>query len=199
MFMAHVHLFTADANFVDCQLVRTRKAEFNFFSPAELMQFVGPAVLDESSAHIPLKALLTSHSTVRVSMVENHHDASKIPSEKPSRRLGGRPRLAVEDQSFYKIGRSVEQEFLRCERGFELRRKLTNGGVLDLNALRKEMKKERFSEVEIESVLIARTPMGAAEYFVARQLYSEKKPNGLSLRTVHSAHSRYLRSKLPSV
>ena len=197
--MTHAQLFTADAHLVDCELVRLRKAEVNFSSPADLKKIFGPAALDESNASTPLKELLVSRSWLSASSVESVHAETNIPSEKLSRRPGGRPRLAVEDQCFYTIGCSVEQEFPRCKRGFELRRKVTNGGILDLNALRKEMKKERFSEVEIESVLIKRTPMGAAKYVVARQLSSEKKPNGLSLRTVHSAHSRYLRSKLPSV
>jgi hypothetical protein len=189
--MAHVQQFTADANLVDCQLVKTRKAEFNFSSPAELMQFVGPAVLDESSAHIRLKALLISRSTGRVSMVENSHDAVNIPPEKSTRKLGGRPRLAVKDQKFSKIGRLVEEEAVQCERGFGLLRRSRNDGIRDLNALRNELSKNRFSAVEIEALLEARTPKGAAKLVVAKNM-------DLNPATVHSYCSRFLSSKLPS-
>jgi hypothetical protein len=190
--MAHVQLFTADAKLVDCQLVRTRKAEFNFFSPAELMQFVGPAVLDESSAHIPLKVLLISRSTVRVSMVENSHDVVNIPPEKSTRKLGGRPRLAVKDQKFSEIGRLVGEEVVKCERGFRLLRRSRSDGIGDLNALRNELSKNRFSAVEIEALLEARTPKGAAKLVVAKKM-------GLHPATVHSYCSRFRSSKLLSL
>ena len=107
--------------------------------------------------------------------------------------------MALEKKSFFQIGRSVEQEFPQCERGFELLRRLRNHGITELNALQNELKKGQFSAVEIEALLTARTPMGATKLVVARSLSTKKKPNGLSPRTVHSSHSRYQRSKLPSV
>jgi hypothetical protein len=198
--MTHVRLFTVDADLADCEMAKKRKTEVNLFSPDDLMKIFGPAALDESSASIPLKELLISQSKQLAAFtVKNCHDAANILSEKPSRRLGGRRRLALEEKKFFEIARSVEQEFPRCECGFELLRRFRNNGITEFNALQNELRKEQLSAVEIESLLAARTPMGAAKLVVARSLPTQKKPKGLSPRTVHSSYSRYLRSKLPSV
>jgi hypothetical protein len=210
--MTYAQLFTADAHLVDCEPVRLRKAEVQLFSPADLKKIFGPAALDESNAPTPLKELLISRSWLSASSVESVCAETNIPSEKLSRRAG-RPALGVEDQRFYKIGCSVEQEFPRCERGFELRRKFTNGGILDLNTLQKEMKKERFSEVEIESALsmdscllsggrepksrskevIRASVLSASRFAPARksaQIISNMYPRDLSLPSIRAAVSR---------
>jgi hypothetical protein len=158
------------------------------------MKIFGPAALDESSAFVPLKELLILRSKLAPSMVWNSHDAANRP-----RRLGGRRRLALEEKSFFLIGRMIEEEFPRCKRGFELLRRLRNDGIVDLEALRNKLRKSEFSPVEIGALLTARTTMGATKIVVAKLRTTRTRPNGLSLRTVHSSHSRYLSSKLPSI
>jgi len=192
--MAHVRLFTVDAVLVDCAMVRKRKAEVNLLSPADLLKILGPAALDESSAFVPLKELPILSTKLAPSTVENSRDAAST-----SRRPGGRRRLGLKEKIFFRIGRMIEDEFPRCERGFKLLRRLRNDGILDLETLRKELHKGEFSAAEIGALLAARTAMGATKVVVAKSRSTPTKPNGLSLRTVHSYYSRYLSAKLPSI
>jgi hypothetical protein len=70
--------------------------------------------------------------------------------------------------------------------------KLANGNW-DVNTLRSELARHQFASKEIDAVLQARTPMGAAKRFTAKSLTSRTHPNGISLQTVNSAYSRYLK------
>jgi hypothetical protein len=70
--------------------------------------------------------------------------------------------------------------------------KLANGNW-DVNTLRSELVRHQFTSKEIDAVLQARTPMGAVKRFVAKSLTSRNHPNGISLQTVNSCYSRYLK------
>lgn len=117
------------------------------------------------------------------------------PHKKPATRGGGRKRLVTEDQRFYLIGRSVDQQLPKFEFVFKLLRELKIlGGDGDLNVLRSGLTKHHFTQNEIDIVIQARTPMGSAKRFVAKSLTSRAHPNGISLQTVNSAYSRYLKA-----
>ena len=121
--------------------------------------------------------------------------ATVWPLKKPATTGGGRKRLATEKQRFYVIGRSVDQMFPRLESAFRLLKelKITNANW-DLNACRIKLAKHHFTPKEIDALLHARTPMGAAKRFVAQSLANAKHPNGLSLQTINSCYSRYLKA-----
>jgi hypothetical protein len=115
----------------------------------------------------------------------------------------GRQRVATEKRRFHMIGCSVDEQFRRFEPAFRLLKesKIINGDW-DLNAHRRELAKHNFAPREIDALLHARTQMGAAKRFVAQILSNRKHPNGLSLQTVHSCYSRYLKvlkSKSPLI
>ena len=115
------------------------------------------------------------------------------PHKKSAMKRGGRKRLAMEKQRFYMIGCSVNQMFSRLESAFRVSKefKLANGNW-DVNTLRSELVRHQFTSKEIDAVLQARTPMGAAKRFVAKSLTSRAHPNGISLQTVNSCYSRYV-------
>ena len=116
------------------------------------------------------------------------------PHKKPATRRGGRKRLAVEKQRFYVIGCAVDEQFRKFGPAFKVLRELKIiDGNGNLNALRSELAKRRFAPKEIDVLLHARTPMGAAKRFIAQSLTNRKHRNGLSLQTIHSCHSRYLK------
>jgi hypothetical protein len=128
-------------------------------------------------------------------LAANQDDPLAAPPHKkyPTTR-GGRKRLPTEKQRFYLIGRSVDQMFSRLESAFRVSKefKLANGNS-DVNTLRSELVRHQFTSKETEAVLQARTPMGAAKRFVAKSLTSRNHPNGISLQTVNSCYSRYLK------
>jgi hypothetical protein len=108
---------------------------------------------------------------------------------------GGRKRIATERQRFYLIGLAVDQQFRKFEPAFKLLRELKIiGGNFDVNELRSILLRYSLTTKEIETVLQARTPRGAAKRFVAKSLTSHKYPSGISLGTVNSSYSRYLKA-----
>ena len=126
----------------------------------------------------------------------NRNDiAAALAGKKPAAKHGGRKRLSTDKRRFYMIGCLVEQMFPRFESAFKISKelKITNGSW-DLNSLRSELAKHRYVPKEIDAVLTARTPMGAAKRFVARSLTSRAYPSGISLQTVSSCYSRYLQA-----
>lgn len=125
---------------------------------------------------------------------EWNHAAAASPHRKLATMRGGRKRIATEKRRFYMIGCSVDQQFRRFELAFRLLKKLKIiNGNLDLNAYRSELTKHRLTPKEIDALLNARTQMGAAKRFVAQSLSNREHPNGLSLQTISSCYSRYLR------
>jgi len=108
---------------------------------------------------------------------------------------GGRKRLATERQRFYLIGLAVDQQFRKLEPAFKLLRELKITGVHSyVNELRSSLLRYNLNTNEIEAVLQARTPKGAAKRFVAKSLTNRAHPNGISLQTVNSCYSRYLKA-----
>ena len=129
-------------------------------------------------------------------LAANQDDPLAVPPHKKSSTTrGGRKKLVTEKQRFYLIGRSVDQMFSRLESAFRVSKefKLANGNW-DVNTLRSELAKHQFTPKEIDALLQARTPMGAAKRFVAKSLTSRAHPNGISLQTVNSCYSRYLKA-----
>jgi hypothetical protein len=121
--------------------------------------------------------------------------AGATPPTKRAPRSGGRKRLAKEKQRFYMIGRSVDQMFPRLESAFRLLKELRiTSANSDPNTLKNELLKRKINYQEIDAVLQAKTPMGAAKRFVGKSLTSRAHPNGISLQTVNSCYSRYLKA-----
>src|SRR5215472_531348 len=58
----------------------------------------------------------------------------------------------------------------------------------------KSFKTPKAAPKEIDAVLQARTPMGAAKRYIARTYTRPAHPNGISLKTVNSCYSRYFKS-----
>jgi hypothetical protein len=131
----------------------------------------------------------------RILAADQDDPLAASPDEKSATTRGGRKRLATEKQRFYMIGCSVDQMFSRFESAFRVSKefKLANGNW-EVNTLRSELVRHQFSSKEIDAVLQARTPMGAAKRFVAKSLTSRAHPNGISLQTVNSCYSRYLKA-----
>jgi len=100
---------------------------------------------------------------------------------------GGRSRIATDKQRFYLIGSSVDQVIPRFESAFTFLKQLKVNGNSDLNTYRTELSKIKLTYDEIDSVLLARMPRGAAKRFVAKSLR-------ISLSTVNSCYSRYLKA-----
>jgi DNA-binding PadR family transcriptional regulator len=121
--------------------------------------------------------------------------AAASPHKKSATTRGGRKRLATENQRFYLIGGLVDQMFSRLESAFRISKefKLANGNW-DVNTLRSELARHKFTPKEIDAVLQARTPMSATKRFVAKSLTSRAHPNGISLQTVNSCYSRYVKA-----
>jgi hypothetical protein len=115
------------------------------------------------------------------------NDPAAGSPHKSATKRGGRKKLASEKQRFYLIGRAVDDQFRKFDPAFKLLRELK---IIDqnweLDALRSEFAKHRFTPKEIDAVLQARKPMSAAKRFVAKTL-------GLSLQTVKSCYSRYVK------
>ena len=121
--------------------------------------------------------------------------ATVWPLKKPATTGGGRKRLATEKQRFYVIGRSVDQMFPRLESAFRLLKELRiTSANSDLNTLKNELLKRKINHQEVDAVLQAKTPMSAAKRFVAKSLTSLGHPNGISLQTINSCYSRYLKA-----
>jgi hypothetical protein len=158
--------FAVAAVLVDCDIVKKRKREIQWSSPADLMKILGSRALDESCTAIPLKQLA-------------------------ARNVGGRKQLVTEQQRFFMIGRSVDQKIHRFESGFALLKTLKIGGVWESNAQRKALTKHFYNSKEIEALLISRTPRGAAKRYVTEYVLENK----VSLQTVRSSYSRYLKAK----
>ena len=129
-------------------------------------------------------------------LAANQDDPLAAPPHKKSPTTrGGRKRLATEKQRFYMIGCLVDQMLPRFESAFRVSKELKLvKGNWELNTLRSELAKHHFTSTEIDAVLQARPPMGAAKRFVAKSLTSRNHPNGISLQTVNSCYSRYLKS-----
>jgi hypothetical protein len=117
------------------------------------------------------------------------------PPKKSANTRGGRKRLAIEKQRFHMIGFAVDEVLPRFEAAFKLMRalKIANGNW-EASALRNELAKQDLTSKGIDAVIQARTPMSAAKRFVAKSLTSRKHPNGLSLQTICSSYSRYLKA-----
>jgi hypothetical protein len=121
--------------------------------------------------------------------------AAKPPHETRTTTRGGRKRLATEKQRFFEIGCAVDEQFPKFQSAFRLLRtlKVTNRN-LDPNELRTELIKYQLTYNQITALLNARTSMGAAKRFIAQSLTSRNHPNGLSLQTINSCYSRYLKA-----
>jgi hypothetical protein len=147
-------------------------------------------------ANLSISASVLARFKPPASPATNWNDASATPPhKKPPTTRGGRKRLATEKQSFYMIGYLVDQRFRQLESGFLLLKQLKFiHPTWDLNAYRSELAKHRLAPKEIEALLNARTLRGAAKRLVAQSLSSNEHPNGLSLRTIQSYHSRYLKT-----
>ena len=135
----------------------------------------------------------------RQRMLENVSSASVLVRLKrvgiiPTTRRG-RKKLATDKRRFYMIGCAVDQMFSRLESAFRISKelKIANGNW-DLSTLRSELAKHLFTPTEIDAVLQSRTRMGAAKRLVAKSLTSRAHPNGISLQTVNSCYSRYLKA-----
>ena len=144
------------------------------------------------------KRRLEEITALRRRMLEKTSSASTLtrrllPNKKPAKTRIGRKRLASEKQHFYLIGCAVDEQFRKFDPAFKLLRQLKIIHGNDLNTLRNELAKRHFAPKEIDALLYARTPMGAAKTLVAHSLANPKHPNGLSLQTIHSSYSRYLR------
>ena len=128
-------------------------------------------------------------------LAANQDDPLSAPPHKKSPATrGGRRRLATERQRFYLIGLAVDQQFRKFEPAFKLLRELKiTSDNWDVNELRIKLLRYNLPINEIEAVLQARTPRGAAKRFVAKSLTSRNHPNGISLQTVNSCYSRYLK------
>jgi hypothetical protein len=124
----------------------------------------------------------------------NRNDPVAASPHTKSAKRGGRKRLASEKQRFYLIGRAVDEQFCKFDRAFKLLREVKIiDPNWDLNALRSELAERYFTSKESDAVLQSRTPLGAAKRFVAKTLASRAHPNGISLQTVNSCYSRYLK------
>ena len=119
----------------------------------------------------------------------DRYDAGAVlPKTNPATRRGGRKKLATDKQRFYQIGSSVDQMVPRFESAFTFFKQLkVTSGNSDLNTYRMELSKTKLTYDEIDSVLQAHTPRGAAKRFVAKSLR-------ISLSTVNSCYSRYLKA-----
>jgi hypothetical protein len=152
-----------------------------------------------SSKRTALANILRSSAHARVMPASSpklsSNDAAKAPPLKKTVRGGGRKRLAIEERRFYVIGCAVDERFRKFEPAFRLMRELKAiNRNWNLNTLRSRLSKLDFDPREIDAVLQARTPRGAAKRFVAQSLASRKNPNGLSLQTINSCYSRYLKA-----
>jgi hypothetical protein len=123
-------------------------------------------------------------------LAANQDDPLAAPPHKKSPTTrGGREKLATEKQRFYMIGCLVDQMFPRFESAFSFLKQLkVINRNSDLNTYRTELSKLKLTHDEIDSVLQAGTPRGAAKRFVAKTLR-------ISLSTVSSCYSRYKASK----
>jgi len=124
------------------------------------------------------------------------NNPAATPPKKSANTRGGRKKLAIEKQRFHMIGLMVDEASPRFESAFRLKRelKIANGNWDgSTTILRNELAKHNLTSKQIDAVLQARTPMGAAKRFVAKSLTSRKHPNGLSLQTINSSYSRYLK------
>jgi hypothetical protein len=107
--------------------------------------------------------------------------------KKSAKSRGGRSKIATDKQRFYMIGSLVDQMVPRFESAFTFLKQLKVNGNSDLNTYRTELSRIQLTHDEIDSVLQARTLMGAAKRFVAKSLR-------ISLSTVFSCYSRYLKA-----
>jgi hypothetical protein len=159
---------------------------------SRLQEFLGVKKRALEKQLAPRRKMLEMVS--RASAVARLKEAGLIPKNwKPATRRGGRKTLAAEKQRLYLIGCTLTEQFGKFDAGFKLLRQLKIIHGNDQNALRSELAKRHFAPKEIAALLDARTPMGAAKRFVAQSLANSKHPNGLSLPTIHSAYSRYLK------
>jgi hypothetical protein len=147
-------------------------------------------------ANVSASALALARVTQVAPTATKWNDAAATsPHKKLATMRGGRKKLATEMRRFYLIGCSVDQQFRRFESAFRLLKKLKIiSGNWDQNAHRSELAKSQFGPKEIDALVHARTQMGAAKRFVAQSLSSRKHPNGLSLQTINSCYSRYLKT-----
>jgi hypothetical protein len=123
------------------------------------------------------------------------NDPAAASPHKSAATRGGRKRLPSEKQRFYIIGRAVDEQFHKFDRAFKLLRELKIiDQNWDLDTLRSKLEKRNFTQKEIDAVLQSRTPLVAAKRFVAKCLTSHKHPSGISLQTVSSCYSRYLKA-----
>lgn len=141
-----------------------------------------------------LEMFFTPSSLARLKKMGLIPTAAELLRKKTAVKRGGRKKLASDKQRFYLVGRTVDEQFGKFDPAFKLLRTLKAAdGNWDSNELRSELAKRRFTPREIDALLRARTPMGATKRFVAQSLASPKHPNGLSLQTIHSCYSRYLK------
>jgi len=158
--------FTVSAYLVDCEIVRQRKVEVQLSSPSELATILGHSALDESRASIPLKQLVAN-------------------------KAGGRKQLATERQRFFQIGLFIDQHISQFKLGFKLLKQLKVDGILESNALRRELARHLFNVKQIDALLISRTPVAAAKRYATQCLPGKE----ISVPTVRSCYSRYLKAK----
>jgi hypothetical protein len=124
------------------------------------------------------------------------------PHKKPATRRGGRKRLAVEKQRFYVIGCAVDEQFRKFGPAFKVLRELKIiDGNGNLNALRSELAKRRFAPKEIDVLLHARTPMGAAKSFdeFLEKRFPESRRKAYYLLAIHEHLTRIPKRQLREV
>lgn len=140
-------------------------------------------------------SILASFKLPNLRATNSNDPAAATPHKKRATTGGGRKRLTTEKRRFYLIGCAVDEQCRKFGPAFKFLRELKIiDSNCDLNACSIELAKHRFTPTEIEAVLQARTPMGAAKRFIAKSLTSHKHPNGLSLETISSCYSRYLKA-----
>lgn len=171
---------------IDVRRVKERERLWIIISPQGKM-------LDKISS----PSILTSLKLMGFIPTNWEYPAAASSHKKRATTGGGRKRLATEKRRFYLIGCAVDQQFRKFDPAFKLLRELKIVHGNDLSALRSELARRRFAPSEIDALLHARTPMGAAKRFVAQSLANAKHPTGLSLRTIHSCYSRYLKALKP--
>jgi hypothetical protein len=105
-----------------------------------------------------------------------------------AKRVGGRKRLAREQRSIFKIAYLVNHYVCHFKPRFEFLGNLKNRGRWELSALTRELTNDGLNPREIDALLASRTLMGAAKRYVAGR-------ENLSLQTVRSCYSRFLKTK----
>ena len=120
---------------------------------------------------------------------------SALPEKK--RGKGGRTKLKVSEKQDAKIATKVSAETIALERGLRILRRSRKENAPAEAIHRKILLGEGFNSKQIDALLGSKTPIGAAQRYVALLLVDRKHPNGLRLQTVRSACSRYRKAISP--